>query len=85
MKCLKKAKVQEGQPNSLSFDWTADEFDPEDKTRVEVPINFYEKLGNIVGLAIYTGTFIDFPLPQFFYKMKCKGIESITLEDFAEW
>ena len=59
--------------------------DEEDKTRVKVDVDLFEKLGNLVGLAVYTGTFIDFPLPLFFYKMKCKGVKSLTLDDFAEW
>ena len=39
----------------------------------------------MVGLAVFSSTFIDFPLPQFFYKMKRLGVESVTLEDYAEW
>ena len=80
-----KVVEEEGQQKSVSYEWTAAEFDPEDKTRVKAEISLYEKLGNIVGLAIYTGTFVNFSLPKFFYKLKCKGIESLTLDDFAEW
>ena len=28
---------------------------------------------------------IDLPLPYFFYKIKFEGVESITLDDYAQW
>jgi len=39
--------------------------------------------GNIVGLAIYSDTLIDFPLPFFFFKVKFFGADSVTLEDYS--
>jgi len=38
-----------------------------------------------VGLAIFNDTLIDFPLPYFFFKLKFQGIDSVTLDDFAQW
>ena len=63
----------------------ADFFDSvtaERKTQLE---SYFELFGNIVGLAVYHETLIDFPLPFFFFKLKFLGITSITLEDYARW
>ena len=48
-------------------------------------MSYFELFGNIVGLAAYHETLIDFPLPFFFFKLKFLGIDSITLEDYAKW
>ena len=68
-----------------TFRWTPNGPSPDGTQTKEADIQFFEKLGNLVGLAIYSATFIDLPLPQFFYKMKRLGAESVTLEDYAEW
>ena len=47
--------------------------------------SYFELFGNIVGLAIFNGTMVDFPLPFFFFKLKFEGLKSITLEDYAQW
>ena len=63
----------------------ADHFETVPQSRKEQLVSYFELFGNIVGLAIFHDTLIDFPLPYFFFKLKFKGIGSITLEDFAQW
>ena len=48
-------------------------------------VSYFELFGNIVGLAIYSDTLIDFPLPFFFFKVKFFGIESVTIDDYSRW
>ena len=38
-----------------------------------------------MGLAIYSDTLIDFPLPFFFFKVRFFGIESVTIDDYSRW
>ena len=61
----------------------ADYFDSVTAERKEQLESYFELFGNIVGLAIFNGTQIDFPLPFFFFKLKFLGIESISLDDYA--
>ena len=63
----------------------ADYFDSVPAERKEQLESYFELFGNIVGLAIFNGTQIDFPLPFFFFKLKFRGIQSIGLEDYAQW
>lgn len=63
----------------------ADYFDTVPQSRKEQLVSYFELFGNIVGLAIFNDTLIDFPLPYFFFKLKFQGIDSVTLDDFAQW
>lgn len=62
-----------------------DFFDSVTMERKEQLLSYFELFGNIVGLAIYHETLIDFPLPFFFFKLKFQGIEAITIHDYASW
>ena len=63
----------------------ADFFETVTPERKQQLISYFELFGNIMGLAIYNETLIDFPLPFFFFKEKFYGADSITLEDYAQW
>lgn len=63
----------------------ADYFESVPEERKEQLISYFELFGSIVGLAIFNETLVDFPLPFFFFKLKFYGLESITLQDYAQW
>ena len=52
----------------------ADYFDSVSAERKQQLISYFELFGNIVGLALYNHTLIDFPLPLFFFKLKFLGV-----------
>lgn len=63
----------------------ADFFDSVPVERKEQLLSYFELFGNIVGLAIYHKTLIDFPLPFLFFKLKFDSSYSITVDDYARW
>ena len=63
----------------------ADYFDTVAADRKEQLISYFELFGNIVGLAAFSDTLIDLPLPFFFFKLKFLGVKSITLDDYGQW
>ena len=63
----------------------ADFFSSVPPERKQQLVSYFELFGNIIGLAIYNKTLVDFPLPFFFFKAKFHGLDSVTLDDYAKW